>query len=100
MGMEYLTVELIHNQGLANKLYQLHTATYLANIWNKKFVFDSKYYKKASHSNIELNELFEYETKDIQYDTIIEVKMNQCWNWKHNFTNREHKGNVLLRGLF
>jgi hypothetical protein len=35
---EYLSI--LFRGGPANRFYQYHTATYLAKIWNKKFVFD------------------------------------------------------------
>jgi len=99
---EYLSVSFIG--GPANRFFEYHTATYLAQKWNKTFVFDPSVSSEKGLQHdpcFRITDFFDCETKNVQkYQTkISQYKKNGGINpnWKDDLSRMEvPDGNVLL----
>lgn len=99
---EYLSI--LFRGGPANRFYEYHTATFLAKIWNKTFVFDpSKTLSKGLHHdpNFEITNFFSCDIKTIStYHNEIHQFDEKDWikrNWKDDLLDMDvPTGNVLL----
>ena len=99
---EYLAIEFIG--GPANRFFEYHTATYLAKIWNKEFIFDpSKTSPKGMHhdENFKITDFFKCKTfSPSTYHVIIrqfDEKGRMNPDWKDDLLRMNAPaGNVLL----
>jgi len=98
---EYIAIDFIG--GPANRFFEYHTATYLAKIWNKEFVFDPLKVspKGMQHDeNFKITDFFECKTfTPEEYHVIIrqfkDGKLNP--SWKEDLLKMDiPKGNVFL----
>ncbi|MBN2535143.1 MAG: alpha-1,2-fucosyltransferase [Spirochaetales bacterium] len=85
--------------GLGNRLFQYHTASYLAKRWRKKFVFDNAQITKNLHDTIRIETLFNHEIQEeCHYDCVIEQDTLEKENWVSHVLSMQPGGNVLLKG--